>query len=137
MSMEYFATSSLSNADIKWIIIGLFILGLIATVSMPLILAVAHHGFKSKIQTSVGEEEITSFFQIPYATWYLIHWGISIIALLAIVALGIDGVLDKATIAALLGSLLGYTLGSTASHAAAAAQNQRNTGCNNQKQPQK
>lgn len=123
--MEYFATSSLNNADIKWIIIGLLVLGLL-TVLMPLFLALTHKGFKSEIQTADGKKEtITSFFQIPYATWYLIHWCVAIIALLVIVALGIDGILDKATIAALLGSLLGYTLGATATHAAVAAQDQK------------
>ena len=127
--MEYIASIGLTETDVRWIIFGVLLLGFL-TIMMPLFLVLAHRNFKSEVQTPNGKEIITSFFQIPYMNWYLIHWCIAVIALLVITALGIDGVLDKATIAALLGSLLGYTLGSTATHAAVSAQSQNKTATN-------
>ena len=123
-STQTLSTSPLTNSDIHWIILGLFLLGLFV-IMQPVILALLHKNFKSTIQTPSGEEKIDSFFQIPYITYFLSHYGISSLALIAITALGIDHVLGTSTIAALLGSLLGYMLGSsTASHATALATKQ-------------
>ncbi|OIQ78733.1 hypothetical protein GALL_395590 [mine drainage metagenome] len=54
-----------------------------------------------------------SFFEIPYITWFLIHNGIIALAMITILILGLDGVIDKTTVSALLGSLFGYVLGSS------------------------
>lgn len=58
-------------------------------------------------------ENTLRFFEIPFITWFLIHYGLAALAVIAIVILALDGVIDKSTVAALLGSLFGYVLGSS------------------------
>jgi hypothetical protein len=55
---------------------------------------------------------VSSLFQIPYISWYLLHSLIASIGIIAVVILGVDGIIDKGTVAALLGSLFGYIFGS-------------------------
>lgn len=69
-----------------------------------------------------------TFFEIPYITWFLVHYGISALAVIAILILGLDGVIDKGTVSALLGSLFGYVLGSTAKGSASPQQHPDSTG---------
>jgi hypothetical protein len=56
---------------------------------------------------------IGSFFAIPYITWWLLHYIIATLGIVAVVALAVDGVLDKSVVSALLGGLFGYVLGSS------------------------
>ncbi len=54
-----------------------------------------------------------NFFRIPYITWFLLHYSIAALGILAIVMLGLTGIINAEVISALLGSLLGYILGSS------------------------
>ncbi len=58
-----------------------------------------------------------NFFRIPYITWFLLHYSIAALAIMAITLLGVTGIIGADVISALLGSLLGYILGSTARNA--------------------
>ncbi len=117
------ATNYITNGEIHLVIIcGLLILGLVV-ILQPFILSKGHKKFESNIPSSNGPIKITSFFQIPYITWFLSHMGISSLVVLAIIGLAIDHVLTASTVAALLGSLLGYMLGSTNSHLAGTINN--------------
>jgi hypothetical protein len=86
--------------------IGLGLLALVI-VLMPALLAVIYAWNRPK-DASGG------FFEVPYITWFLVHYGIAALAIIAIVFLGVDNVIDKGTVSALLGSLFGYVLGSAA-----------------------
>lgn len=110
----------LSHDQIDWIIGGLLFLGLVVIIQ-PLLLTILHSKFHAEVDTPNGQLEIRSFFQIPYVTWFLIHHGIAILAILAIVGLGISGVINSATVSGLLGGLFGYVLGSASGHAASAS----------------
>lgn len=116
-------THYITNGEIHLVIIsGLLILGLVV-ILQPFILSRAHKKFESNIPSSNGPIKITSFFQIPYITWFLSHMGIGSLVVLGIIGLAIDHVLTASTVAALLGSLLGYMLGSTNSHLAGTMNN--------------
>jgi hypothetical protein len=56
---------------------------------------------------------IGSLFEVPYISWYMLHATIATVGIIAVVILGVDGVIDKGTVAALLGSLFGYILGTS------------------------
>ena len=117
------ATNYITNGEIHLVIIsGLLILGLIV-ILQPFMLSRGHNKFESTIPSSNGPIKITSFFQIPYITWFLSHMGIGALVVLGIIGLAIDHVLTASTVAALLGSLLGYMLGSTNSHLAGTMNN--------------
>lgn len=105
----------LGNSEIIWIAVGIGVIALLI-VLQPWLLARTYHARRAQppAGTSPTQETPASFFQIPYITWFLIHHGIAALALLAIVFLGIDNVIDKGTVSALIGSLLGYALGSAA-----------------------
>jgi hypothetical protein len=45
--------------------------------------------------------------------WFLVHNGMAALAMIVILILGLDAVIDRTTTAALLGSLFGYVLGSS------------------------
>jgi hypothetical protein len=68
----------------------------------------------SSARTTSDQPAPASFFQIPYITWFLMHFGVAALVIMAVVLLAVDNVLDKGTVSALLGSLLGYVLGSAA-----------------------
>ncbi len=64
---------------------------------------------------SATANQAHSFFEIPFITWYLLHFGVAIVGILAVVLLAADSVLDKAGAGTLLGSLFGYVLGAAGS----------------------
>lgn len=64
---------------------------------------------------SATASQAHSFFEIPFITWYLLHFGVAIVGILAVVLLAADSVLDKAGAGTLLGSLFGYVLGAAGS----------------------
>ena len=101
----------LSQHDVNMVIIFLVFLALVV-VLQPLILSLTFR----RQRDSAGKpnaESVSSFFEIPYITWYLVHYGIAALAVIAILILALDNVIDKTTVAALLGSLFGYVLGSS------------------------
>lgn len=104
----------LSERHVLWVAIGLGIIAL-AAVLLPLCLAWADQWRLKQASKELDKgSPPKSFFELPYITWFLIHYAIPVIAILAIVLLGIDDVIDKGTVSALLGSLFGYVLGSSA-----------------------
>jgi hypothetical protein len=70
---------------------------------------------------------IEAFFGIPYITWYLLHYTIATVGILAVAILGLVGALNATAIAALLGGLFGYVLGA-ASRSQNAASNSGGAG---------
>ena len=101
----------LSRSDVKLIVIGLVFVALVV-VLQPLLLSISYKGRKEPSGGKPSDLH-SSFFEVPYVTWFLIHHGIAALAMISILILGLDGVIDKTTIAALLGSLFGYVLGSS------------------------
>lgn len=101
----------LSQSQVNMIIIFLVAVALVV-VLQPLILSVTFRKKRDKTPNS-NQEDAPSFFEIPYITWFLVHYGVATIAIIAIVILGLDQIIDKSTVAALLGSLFGYVLGSS------------------------
>lgn len=97
--------------------IGLGLLALVI-VLMPALLALIY-AWKRPRDAGPG---VGGFFEVPYITWFLVHYGIAALAIIAIVFLGVDNVIDKGTVSALLGSLFGYVLGSAA-HGSRPSQN--------------
>lgn len=102
----------LSSHQVFWVAIGAGIITLIV-VSMPVLLARAYHKGVEKGAASTLPPR-PSLFEIPYITWFIVHYTVAILAILAILLLGFDDVIDKGTVSALLGSLFGYVLGSAA-----------------------
>lgn len=101
----------LSQGDVYDIVIFLVSVALVIVV-LPLLLSLF---FQTTSKPSPDVKSPSpSFFETPYITWFLVHYGISALAVIAILILGLDGVIDKGTVSALLGSLFGYVLGSTA-----------------------
>ncbi len=118
----------LGESRIIWIALGIGLIALVV-VLQPWLLARSYHARRSHPADAAGQtQDPGSFFQIPFITWFLIHHGIAALALLAIVFLGIDNVIDKGTVSALIGSLLGYALGSAANSSRAPASSQSGSG---------
>lgn len=103
-------TTALTPSQVFAVAIGIGVIALVIVI-LPLLLSWLY-GRKASGDNISGQP--VSFFQIPYITWFIVHYGIAALAILAIVLLGIDGVIDKGTVSALLGSLFGYVLGSAA-----------------------
>jgi hypothetical protein len=103
-------TSILSERHVFLVALGLGILTAVL-VLLPLFLA---WSYRPKGDVVGRKKVFSSFFEIPFITWFIVHYGIAAIAIFAIVLLGIDDVIDKGTVSALLGSLFGYVLGSSA-----------------------
>jgi hypothetical protein len=59
-----------------------------------------------------GTLQVGSFFAVPYVTWWLLHYIVAVLGILAIVILGVDNILSAAVVSGLLGGLFGYVLGS-------------------------
>jgi len=59
------------------------------------------------------------FFDTPYITWFLLHYGIGALAILALVALALGNALG-APVIAIFSGLFGFIFGSTAARAAGA-----------------
>lgn len=101
----------LSQRDVYDIVIFLVSVALVIVI-LPLLLSLF---FRTTGKPSPDVKSPSpSFFETPYITWFLVHYGVSALAVIAILILGLDGVVDKGTVSALLGSLFGYVLGSTA-----------------------
>ena len=115
----------LSQVDVYDIIIFLVFVALVIVI-LPLLLSRCCRT-KSNPLSDIRSTS-SSFFEIPYITWFLVHYGISALAVIAILILGLDGVIDKGTVSALLGSLFGYVLGSTAKGSASPQQHSDSTG---------
>lgn len=103
------ATSGAGSVEhLFWINLGILVIAALV-VLMPVVLSLI---FKPR---RVQDQAAQTLFEIPFITWFFTHHGIGALGVLAIVLLGIDWVIDKTTIAALLGSLFGYVLASSAS----------------------
>lgn len=99
----------LSSYGTALVILGLGALAFLVLIQPALLLWLYHRAVKQG-----PDSKKPSFFEVPFITWFLVHYGIAALAVLAIVALGVDNVIDKGTVSALLGSLFGYVLGSSA-----------------------
>jgi Putative Ig domain len=62
------------------------------------------------------------FFKTQFITWWLLHYTIAAVGVIAVVLLGVTGTINAEVISALLGSLFGYVLGSAASRASGVSQ---------------
>lgn len=101
----------LSQHDVFMIVV--FLVALAAVIVLqPLILSLAFRRQKN-LSKSESATAAPSFFEIDYITWFLIHYGIAALAIVVILILGLDNIIDTSTVAALLGSLFGYVLGSS------------------------
>lgn len=96
----------LSDPNIAWLLKALLAVAFVIALQ-PIVLA-----WLGRRPSASGK----SFFEIPYIMWFLIHYGVSLMAIVVIAILGLTGVIDKTTIAALLGGLFGYVLGSSMAH---------------------
>ena len=112
--------ASLTSGDVHLVIAGLLLLSLV-TVLSPVLLALVYR--KTRLNDQTGHQLPTSFFQLPYITWFLIHMYVAMLGIIAVVGLGIAGSIDKTTIAALLSGLFGYVLGNAAHAASSSASN--------------
>lgn len=101
-------STALTSGQVFDVAIGIGIIAFVVVI-LPLLLSWVY-GNKAPARDTSGRPE--SFFQIPFITWFIVHYGIAALAILAIVLLGVDNVIDKGTVSALLGSLFGYVLGS-------------------------
>lgn len=101
----------LSQHDVMAVIIFLVFLALMVILQPFLLSWVYNHRKESSNSKAQGTP--SSFFEIPYVMWFLVHHGIAALAMIVILILGLDSVIDKTTVAALLGSLFGYVLGSS------------------------
>lgn len=101
----------LSRSDVRLIIIFLVFVALII-ILQPLLLSSSYNRRK-ELPDIKAKDAHSSFFEIEYITWFLIHYGIAALAVIAILILGLDNIIDKTTVSALLGSLFGYVLGSS------------------------
>jgi hypothetical protein len=61
-----------------------------------------------------GYRQVGSFFAIPYITWWLLHYIVAVLGILAVVILAVDNILNAAVVSALLGGLFGFVLGTSA-----------------------
>lgn len=108
---------ALSGQALDVVIWGLIVLLLLVLLITPLLSYLYNRRpaaqENSHAAAKSGHENYPSFFQIPFITWYLLHFTVAALVIVAIVLLGVDGVVDASVISALLGSLLGYVLGSS------------------------
>lgn len=80
----------------------------------PFLLALLHRNATPKAKDAEGNSITVSFFQLPYVTWFLIHYLIPVLGIIAVSGLRQAHVLDTPTVAALLWGLFGYVLGGAA-----------------------
>lgn len=121
----------MSERHVFWVAVGTGVIAVVV-VLLPLLLAWSYRVKKVSAAgsgaTGAGSAQgRSSFFEIPYITWFLVHFAVAVLAIAAIVLLGVDNVIDKGTVSALLGSLFGYVLGSAA-HSAKPSQPSPSTG---------
>lgn len=106
--------SLLTNGEVDWVIVGLLFLALVSIAS-PLLLAVLYQRQKA----GEAKSGYTSFFQIPFITWFLVHNYIPTLGILAVVGLALADKITSDTTATLLSGLFGYVLGNAGTHAVA------------------
>lgn len=95
-----------------WVIAGLVVL--IALVAfVPPALAWAYRPRAQQAAGLQAGETRVGFFQIPFITWFLLHYTIAAMGVVAVLILAIDRIIDKSVASALLGALFGYVLGSS------------------------
>ena len=104
--------AGLSESYLFWVSVAILALVFIALVS-PLMLVALFRPTEMHEEGTGRQVRITSLFQVPYASWFLLHYAIAATAILIIALLGLAGVIDKGVVSALIGSLLGYVLGSS------------------------
>jgi hypothetical protein len=102
------ASPILKDGKVLDVAIGIGVIALVV-VLLPIGLGIIHNRGAEGTQPAAGRR--MNFFEIPYITWFVVHYGIATLAILAVVLLGVDNVIDKGTVSALLGSLFGYVLG--------------------------
>lgn len=61
-----------------------------------------------------GYRQVGSFFAIPCITWWLLHYIVAVLGIVAVVLLAVDNILNAAVVSALLGGLFGFVLGAAA-----------------------
>ena len=107
----------LTQSDTFWATVGLIAL-ILATIAVPLVYAVLARGAavtatsEARSSRTNGGNAIVQLLNIHYITWFFVHYGVALVAILAIVILGLNGIIDTSTVAALLGSLFSYALSS-------------------------
>lgn len=104
----------LSQRDVMVVILFLVFLALVV-VLQPFILSYTYRRQLDPTAPTQSDSpnKAHSFFETPYIPWFLVHNGMAALAMIVILILGLDAVIDKTTTAALLGSLFGYVLGSS------------------------
>lgn len=117
----------ISGVNSGVVIVGIFILAL-AIVATPLLLALLHKKSGLVMEDAKGKLVPTSFFQLPYITWFLIHFLVPFFGILAVVGLALAGVLESSTTGTLLGGLFGYVLGSASKGQPGASKPDANAG---------
>ena len=117
------STLTLSGSDAYGLIQDLVCLAFVV-ILVPVMLSGI---FWIKNKSNEDNSSLISFFQIPYVTWFLIHFGISALGVIAIIVLGLDGVIGQGTVSALLGGLFGYVLGSASKNALSSPGHMRST----------
>ncbi|MBA3947902.1 MAG: hypothetical protein H0X37_25535 [Herpetosiphonaceae bacterium] len=95
------------------------ILGTLALliILLPILVAVTAN-WQSGAQRSAqntSQSSRQSFFEIPYITWFLLHYGFGSLSLLAVVTLAVTGIIQQDVTSTIVVSLLGYVLVSAAS----------------------
>lgn len=86
--------------------VALIIVLLLVGVAVGVVLAFIAQGWSTKRRPLLA---------IPYMTWFILHIVIASLGILAVIALGLSGVLDGTGVSGLLGSLFGYVLGAAKS----------------------
>lgn len=87
-------------------------LGLFLAVLALLALALIVTPWVLSVATDSQREPL---LKAPFMTWFLLHYAVAIVGVLAVVALAVTRVLNETGVSALLGSLFGYVLGTAKS----------------------
>ena len=67
--------------------------------------------------------QVSNFFEIPFITWYLLHFTVAALGIVAVLILGVDQIISSTAIAALLSGLFGYVLGAVAAKSSSSMSN--------------
>jgi hypothetical protein len=106
------ATLTFSGHDALWITLGLLVLAL-AVVAVPVVLAMTFRPHVADDPAHPGRRRwVGSVFEVPYISWFLLHLTVSVVGIIAVLVLAIDGLLNSTASAALLSGLFGFVLGS-------------------------
>ena len=97
--------AQLGPGELVWIIAGILFIAAIV-VATPIILGA----------------KIPHFYNIPFVTWFMLHFGIGALAILALLALALAGSLT-APLVAIFSGLFGFIFGSSAARMAQGTSN--------------